>query len=98
MPNAPENPRILIVRLGAMGDVLHALPMAALLRQACRRRTSAGWWSGAGASCCALRGCYPLADCSGRGVRWWTWCTWWIRGLAETSCWRRRAAGNFAGP
>ena len=34
MPNAPENPRILIVRLGAMGDVLHALPMAAMLRLA----------------------------------------------------------------
>jgi heptosyltransferase-1 len=32
MPNAPKNPRILIVRLGAMGDVLHALPMAAMLR------------------------------------------------------------------
>lgn len=34
MPNAPENPRILIARLGAMGDILHAMPMAALLRQA----------------------------------------------------------------
>lgn len=32
--NAEMNPRALIVRLGAMGDVLHALPAVALLRRA----------------------------------------------------------------
>lgn len=31
---AANNPRVLIVRLGAMGDVLHALPAVAMLRQA----------------------------------------------------------------
>ena len=34
-PPAPKmNPRALIVRLGAMGDVLHALPAVAMLRRA----------------------------------------------------------------
>jgi heptosyltransferase-1 len=32
--NPPTNPRILIVRVGAMGDVLHALPAVAALRAA----------------------------------------------------------------
>jgi heptosyltransferase-1 len=30
----PEEPRLLLIRLGAMGDVIHALPAAALLRRA----------------------------------------------------------------
>jgi len=34
-PESPKlNPRVLIVRLGAMGDVLHALPAVAMLRRA----------------------------------------------------------------
>jgi heptosyltransferase-1 len=33
-PDAKLNPRALVVRLGAMGDVLHALPAVAMLRRA----------------------------------------------------------------
>jgi heptosyltransferase-1 len=33
MPAASDNPRVLILRIGAMGDVLHALPAVAALRQ-----------------------------------------------------------------
>ena len=64
MPNAPENPRILIVRLGAMGDILHALPMAALLRQALPA-AQIDWvverrWS----ELLCAPGSYPLGECS----------------------------------
>ena len=38
IPNGPTtprmNPRVLVVRLGAMGDILHALPAVAMLRRA----------------------------------------------------------------
>lgn len=40
--NSPENPSVLIVRLGAMGDVLHALPAVAMLRRALPG-TRIGW-------------------------------------------------------
>jgi hypothetical protein len=33
-PISKPSPKVLVVRLGAMGDVLHALPAVAMLRRA----------------------------------------------------------------
>ena len=33
MPNLQESPRILLVRLSAIGDVIHAMPLACALRE-----------------------------------------------------------------
>ena len=42
IPDRPADRRILVVRLGAMGDILHALPVAAGIR-ACLPDTTLGW-------------------------------------------------------
>ncbi|MGC2638325.1 MAG: glycosyltransferase family 9 protein [Acidobacteriaceae bacterium] len=41
MSNVPENLRVLVVRLGAMGDILHSMPAVTALRQA-----HPGWFLG----------------------------------------------------
>lgn len=70
MPHSKSNLRILVVRLGAMGDILHALPAVTALRAALPQ-SYIGWavkpkWSEllcAGGSDCHARGAQmPLVD------------------------------------
>ncbi len=52
-PPSPSPDRILVVRLSAMGDIIHAMPAIAALRAAKPDLKSDGWSKSAGQNCCA---------------------------------------------
>ena len=76
-----------MVRLSAMGDIIHALPAIAALRCARPEPRSAGWWKSVGRSCVCARArsgwpalaLKPLAD--------------WVH-TANFSAWRRALLSN----
>ena len=58
-PNLPDSPRILIVKPSSIGDIVHALPVLALIRR--RYPTAHVTWL-VSASCAALVEHHPLID------------------------------------
>ena len=58
-PDTVTSPRILIVRLSAIGDVIHGMPIACALRARFPRATWVGLWRSGRPSC-------------SRGMRRWT--------------------------